>query len=107
MSELFDNSSVSYKNLPYGDYTFKVKARVGDKDVQDAVSYNFTIQKPWYLSNYMVIVYFVLGFGIVLLVNYIYKQYYKKQKQKLLLKTQRELELKDLENKQHLMKLNN
>ena len=106
-SEWSDNSSVSYKNLPYGDYTFKVKARVGDKDVQDAVSYNFTIQKPWYLSNYMVIVYFVLGFGIVLLVNYIYKQYYKKQKQKLLLKTQRELELKDLENKQHLMKLNN
>ena len=100
-------SSISYKNLPPGNYTFKVKARVGDKDVKEAVDYNFSIKKPWYLSTAMVVVYFIFGFIIVLLVNYLYKLYYKKQKEKLLLKTQRELELKDLENKQHLMKLNN
>lgn len=106
-SDWSNTSSVSYKNLPPGEYTFKVKARVGDKDVKEAVVYNFIIEKPWYLSTTMVVVYFLLGIIIILLVNYLYKLYYRKQKEKLLQKTQRELELKDLENKQHLMKLNN
>ena len=106
-SDWSNQSNVSYKNLSPGDYIFKVKARVGDKNVEDAVVYSFTIEKPWYLSSSMIVVYFILGIIIVLLVNYFYKLYYKKQKAKLLLKTQRELELKDLENKQHLMKLNN
>lgn len=106
-SDWSNQSNVSYKNLPPGDYIFKVKARVGDKNVEDAVVYSFSIEKPWYLSSSMIVVYFILGIIIVLLVNYFYKLYYKKQKAKLLLKTQRELELKDLENKQHLMKLNN
>ena len=37
----------------------------------------------------------------------IYKQYYKKQREKLMQKTTRELELKKLENKQQLMHFNN
>ena len=106
-SDWSNTSSISYKNLPPGDYTFKVKARVGDKDVKEAVVYNFSIEKPWYLSTTMVFVYLISALVVLLLVNYLYKLYYRKQKEKLLQKTQRELELKDLENKQHLMKLNN
>lgn len=106
-SDWSNTSGISYKNLPPGDYTFKVKARVGDKDVKEAVVYNFIIEKPWYLSNTMIVLYFILSFVTVIIVNYLYKLYYRKQKEKLLQKTQRELELKDLENKQHLMKLNN
>ena len=37
----------------------------------------------------------------------VYKQYYKKQRERILQKTTQELELKELENKQQLMRFNN
>jgi ligand-binding sensor domain-containing protein/DNA-binding CsgD family transcriptional regulator len=111
---LYDNwskwdakSSVLYKNLSYGDYVFKVKARVGGKTVEKEAIHVFTIARPWYLSNLMVILYIILGFVIILLINYFYKLYYRKQKEKLVLKSNQELELKDFEIKQQLMALNN
>tara|TARA_R110000751_G_scaffold305198_1_gene421400 strand:+ start:36339 stop:39170 length:2832 start_codon:yes stop_codon:yes gene_type:complete len=101
------NAEVLYKNLPYGEYTFIVKARVGGVEVTNQDSFTFTIDKPWFLSNIMIMVYCVMGFIIILLINYFYKLYYRKQKEKLVLKSKRELELKDLETKQQLMALNN
>lgn len=101
------NAEVLYKNLPYGEYTFIVKARVGGVEVTNQDRFTFTIDKPWFLSNIMIIVYCVIGFIIILLINYFYKLYYRKQKEKLVLKSKRELELKDLETKQQLMTLNN
>lgn len=101
------NAEVLYKNLPYGEYTFIVKARVGGVEVTNQDSFTFTIGKPWFLSNIMIMVYCVIGFISILLINYFYKLYYRKQKEKLVLKSKRELELKDLETKQQLMALNN
>ncbi len=111
---LYDNwskwdtkASILYKNLSYGDYVFKVKARVGGKALENQATHTFTIARPWYLSNLMVVLYFILGFVVSLLINYFYKLYYRKQKEKLVLKSNQELELKDFETKQQLMALNN
>lgn len=111
---LYDNwskwdtkASILYKNLSYGDYVFKVKARVGGKALENQATHTFTIARPWYLSNLMVVLYFILGFVVSLLINYFYKLYYRKQKEKLVLKSKQELELKDFETKQQLMALNN
>ncbi|WP_111659615.1 helix-turn-helix and ligand-binding sensor domain-containing protein [Olleya aquimaris] len=100
-------ASVLYKNLPYGNYTFKVRARVGGELVDNEAIYNFEIAKPWYLSNVMVAIYLLSGCIAFILINYFYKIYYRKQKEKLVQKSNRELELKDLESKQQLMTLNN
>ncbi|AUC76940.1 triple tyrosine motif-containing protein [Olleya sp. Bg11-27] len=111
---LYDNwstwsteASILYKNLSYGDYVFKVKARVGGDDVENVAIYSFTIGKPWYLTNLMVVFYCFSGIVIGVLIHYFYKIYYRKQKEKLVLKSNRELELKDFEIRQQLMALNN
>ncbi len=99
--------NVLHENLPYGDYVFKVKARVGNYNIPDHAAYAFSIKKPWYLSNLMVLLYIISGLFLIILTNYFYKRYYRKQKEKLLQKAQRDLELKDLEIKQQLMALKN
>ena len=106
-SKWSSNSSVLYKNLPFGDYTFIVKAKVGGEILDSEATYSFTIEKPWYLSKLMIVFYILSIVFFSIFMHHFYKRYYKKQREKLLLKTQRELELKDLENKQHIMALNN
>ncbi len=102
-----DESEVFYKNLPYGDYTFNVSARFGDKEVGEMASYTFTIKKPWYISNTM-IVFYLLGLLLFsFLMHNIYKRYYKKEQEKLLEKSKRDLELKQLENEQQRMQYEN
>ena len=101
------NSSEIFKNLPYGDYVFKVRARVGNGITNNEDTFVFTIEKPWYLSNLMIFVYFFGFIMFSLLMHSIYKIYYKKQRVKLLEKTNKELELKELENKQQIMVFNN
>jgi hypothetical protein len=46
-----------FTNLPYGRYTFRVKAKTAtDIESKEAV-YEFIILKPWYLTVYMIILY--------------------------------------------------
>jgi len=106
-SDWSTNSSESFKNLPHGDYTFNVKARVGNKQTTNIASYNFSIDKPWHLTNTMLILYFLGVIVLVFLIHTAYKRYYKRQREKLLEITERELELKKLENEQQLMGFKN
>lgn len=101
------NSSVFFDNLPFGDYTFNVKAKVGDSVSNNTASYSFTINRPWLLSNTMIAFYVLLFVILSTLVHNFYKRYYKKQREKLLLKSKKELELKELENEQQLMYFKN
>ena len=94
-------------NLPHGDYTFKVRALIGNSFSHNEDSFSFTIKKPWYLVNYMMVLYIFGLLAMLLLLNNTYKQSYKKQRQKLLDKKQRELVLMQLESDQKLMKLKN
>lgn len=101
------NSNELFKNLPYGNYTFKVKGRVGFDETNNIASYKFKIEKPFYLNNVMVAIYLlsVVLFSIVM--HNVYKRYYKRQRERLLKKTERELELKKLENEQQRMAFQN
>ncbi|WP_298363746.1 triple tyrosine motif-containing protein [uncultured Lutibacter sp.] len=100
-------SNTSFENLPYGDYTFSVKAQIGNKLSQNTASYSFTIKRPWYLSNSMIMIYAFLLLGIFILVHNIYKRHYNKQKRKLLEKEQRQFAISQLENEKVIMKLKN
>jgi len=101
------NSSALFENLPYGNYTFFVRGRLGDQFSTNTESYTFKIDRPWYFSNAAIIGYIIFLSLLSFLIHTIYKRYYKKQREKLLDKTQRELALKELENKQQLMRFNN
>lgn len=106
-SEKTDQNNILFKNLPFGDYTFKVKSFIDEKQSSNTLAYSFSISKPWYLSNLFVVIY-VTGTMVVLYLFHItYRRYYRKQREKLIEKSNRENELKELENKQKITKLNN
>lgn len=100
-------SEVLFKNLPYGNYTFRLRAKVGNNWLNDEAEYHFKIEKPWYLSNGMVVIYIIVFVSLGIVVHYVYRRYYRKQKAKLLLKNKKDLELKELESEQQLMQLKN
>lgn len=106
-SEWNARSNVSFKNLSPGDYTFKVRAKIGNSLPENIAVYQFTILKPWYATNLAIIIYLVLCFVIAHFIHKAYKNNYQKQKEKLIEENNLLLEIKELENEQQLMKLRN
>lgn len=100
-------SEISFSNLPYGDYEFQVRGRIGEYNYSEIVSYPFRINRPFILSNWMLVLYSLLVLISILIIHNIYKTYYKKQRKKIELKNKRELAFKESENKRALMKLKN
>lgn len=102
-----NSPSELFENLPFGTYAFKVRGRVGDSLTTNTSEYSFVINRPWYLSTIAIILY-VIGFiMLALLTHFIYNRYYKNQQAKLLLETEREMEMKEMASKQQFMKLKN
>lgn len=106
-SEWNGKSSVAFKNLPSGDYTFQVRAKTGNVQSINTASYTFIILKPWYATHIAVFIYFILAIICAYLINKAYNRYYEKQKEKLIEENNRLLEIKELENEQELMKFKN
>ena len=102
-----EKPDVEFNNLPFGDYTFEVKARVGNKISLNTATFNFSIDRPWYISNLAIVLYAVFAILIFLLIHTLNKRYYNKQKQKLIEKKQREFALSQLESDKVIMKLKN
>jgi len=106
-SNLSNSSSLLFENLPYGSYTFKVRASIDNKLSDNVAVYSFKIDKPWYVSNLMVTLYILIFIYLGYVVNNFHRKYYRNQREKLLEKAQKELELQELESSQKIIKLNN
>lgn len=104
---LSKTNTVLIENLPAGDYVFKVKAFIDNKPSLNIASYQFTIEKPWYLQTPFIVFYIILFAFVFYSIHVVTKRYYRKQREKLLIDAQKELELKELENSQKIIKLNN
>lgn len=96
-----------YKNLPAGDYVFKVKAKIGNSTHENITSYSFTINKPWYSTTLANILYIIVGFILVVYIHKTYNKYYRLKEGKLIEENNLLLEIAALENEQQLMKLKN
>ncbi|WP_244299693.1 helix-turn-helix and ligand-binding sensor domain-containing protein [Aquimarina algiphila] len=101
------NSSVIFENLPFGSYTFMVRAKTGNELTVNVAEYKFIIDRPWYFSTSAIVIYSLLLIIMLLLMHRAYKHYYTKQKQKLVEENKKQLELKELESEGEIMKLNN
>lgn len=102
-----NNNKVKFNNLPFGDYTFEVRSRLGAIVSQNTQKYHFTIKRPLLLSNSMLFLYLVVLIVIVLVIHNLYKFYYKKQSKKLTFEVNREMEMKELEAQRKIMRINN
>ena len=100
-------SKVFFENLPSGEFTFNVRARIGSDISKNVATFKFFIDKRWYVSNLMIAFYILLVLLFSLFMHINYKRHYKKQQAKLLEKTQKDIELKELESKQEIMRLKN
>jgi len=60
-----DKSTADYRNLPQGHYSFKLKARSPDGVWSKAISYNFQVLPPWWLTWWAFLIYLLTFFLIL------------------------------------------
>ena len=101
------NSEVSFTNLPYGNHTFEVRAKVGNNLSKNTASYEFMISKPWYLTYGAIFCYLVLITLLVVFIHKLYKGYYKKQQNQLLNESKKRLKRKKLKNQKRIVQIKN
>ena len=106
-SEWSAKPTVNFKNLPPGDYVFKVRAKFANSALENTVVYAFSILKPWYATTFAIFVYLILSLVLVRIIHKAYKNYYQKQKEKLIEENNLLLEIKELENEQEIMRVRN
>ena len=106
-SDWSEEHEVTFNHLPFGKYTFNVRARIGNKMSKNTASYSFNINRPWLISNVMLLVYSILFIVTWYLIHNVYKRYYTKQKNELIERKQRSFAMAQLENEQVIMKLKN
>lgn len=101
------NTSVTFEKLPFGDYKFKARSKIGNQESINTVQYSFTINRPFYLSNLALLAYALSFFGLGLLVHKSYKRYYRNQNKKAVLESQRQMQLKFIKSEQEMIRLKN
>jgi len=102
-----NSQSVSFEKLPYGDYIFEVRSKIGESLSSNTEEFLFTIKRPFYLSNLMLICYLVIAILIAFVINKSYKRFYKNRHEKALQKKQNEIELNIIQNQKEVFKLRN
>ena len=95
-SEWNTKSELTFENLLFGEYNLNIRAKVGNKLSSNIISYDFKINRPWFLSNTAIFMYLVFLFGFSLFMHKTYKKYYRKLH-----------ENKQLESEQLITKINN
>ena len=101
------SNNISYNNLQYGTYKFELKSKVGENINADTKQISFTINRPWYLSNFMFINYLVIISIVIFLINKYSTNYYLKEERRLANINKRKLEIREFQRKQQLVNLEN
>lgn len=104
-------SQKDFTNLPYGNYTFKVRALLNDGTVSEISSFTFEIEPPFYATIWAFLFYLLLAAVLVHFVRVWYFKKLKKQAEKIKIKLQQErdehLKQEAFINEQKIIKLKN
>ena len=107
-SDWSNTSTISFENLPVGnEYTFRVRAKTGNVITTNTASYVFYINNPWYLTTLAKVGYSVLILFFLLLIDRVYKSYYRTQRERFLEKQEKDFKLKSLAKEKELMQSRN
>lgn len=102
---------IKYYQLPWGKYTFKVKALINNTIQLPEKSYFFIIKTPWYYSVVAVLFYILLGIFIIVYSLVRIQRYYKRKEQLDIQRYEAECEQKQneerLKSQQEIIKLKN
>ncbi len=106
-SDWSENSTAIFENLPFGDYTFRVRGVIGNTLSNNIASYSFRIAKPWYITNTMIVAYILGLFVLSFFTHNLYKRFYTKQRHVLINKNTQELALAQLQNEKEIIRIKN
>ncbi|WP_340203059.1 triple tyrosine motif-containing protein [Ascidiimonas sp. W6] len=106
-SKWSEENHINFDNLPFGEYTFKVRSRCGKNLSENVASFRFTVLKPWALSTKALVLYFILFVLLGFLIHYAYRSYYRKQEAALIEENSKKLRLQQLANEQEIVKMRN
>jgi len=106
-SEWSEKSSNSYNNLMSGSYIFELKTKNGDLINPDIKTISFRIANPWYLSNFMLVNYFLLSALMLFITNRYTRKYYIWKEKRFEKINKRKLEIKEIEEKKNIASLEN
>jgi ligand-binding sensor domain-containing protein len=101
-SEWSGKTEKDYTNLPYGTYTFLVRARNNLGTASQPVSYSFTVDPAWYQTIWAYIGYLLLVLGILRVVS---KRQEKKQEKRFALRQKQYEEEQERLNYLHSLEL--
>ena len=102
-----EKAEVFYEYLPFGNHLFEVRARIGNEISRNTATFQFKIAKPWYISNLMIVIYVLAVLLFSFFMHMMYKQYYNKQRQKLMDRNTRAMELAQVQNEKEIIKITN
>ena len=102
-----ENSTASFENLPFGDYTFNVRAKIGDTISNNIDSFPFRIKRPWYYSNWAILCYILGGCILIFIIHKLYKSYYKNQQALLIKENLKKLQQKKLKAQKEIVQIKN
>jgi DNA-binding CsgD family transcriptional regulator len=102
-----ETSVITFNNLKPGNYEFKIRAKIGDLYSENTESISFSVERPWYFSNFMIANYFLLLAILFFLLNRSYEKYYREKEEKMIKINKNKMELIEFERKQALMAVEN
>jgi len=106
-SDWSNETSISFENLPPGDYTFRIRGKIGGKISENIATYSFSIDRPWYYTNLMLIIYGLTILLFSIFMHNVYRHYYRKQQQKLVEENKKELDLERIRNEKEIIRIKN
>lgn len=98
-----------FTNLPYGEYTFKVRALVNNGTVSPIANFEFEVQPPFYATIWAWMIYLILAIIIIYFIRIWYFRKLKKHQENIQVQLQYErdelLKQESFANDQKLIKL--
>ncbi|MBL6649801.1 MAG: hypothetical protein ISP56_06010 [Flavobacteriaceae bacterium] len=106
-TEISEIPIITFNNLKSGSYQFKIRAKTGGLYSDNIESFSFTVETPWYFSNFMIANYFLVFAILFFFLNRSYEKYYQEKEEKMMRINKSKLELIEFEKKQALMAVEN
>ncbi len=106
-SDWTSDAKVSFENLPFGNYTFNVKAKIGNNPSDNIASFSFEIRRPWYFTNIAWSLYVLLFVVIGYAIHRLYRGYYSRQQELLVKANKRKLKQKKIKTEKKLIQITN
>ena len=106
-SKWTENTSVSYANLTYGRYRFKLRSKRENSVSEIIISPTLYISPPWQLNRIAISLYTMLLIIVLISYNSFYRRKLKRQHKKLEKENKRLLEIQELEAQKEIIRLKN